>query len=41
LNILALVGRGNGAEFADNVVALDAQAMAVEIAWLELRRDML
>jgi aryl-alcohol dehydrogenase-like predicted oxidoreductase len=39
LNVFALVGSRNGAEFADNVVALDVRLAADEIAWLELSRD--
>jgi aryl-alcohol dehydrogenase-like predicted oxidoreductase len=41
LNIFALIGCRTGAEFADNVVALDVQLTADEIAWLELERDTL
>ena len=41
LNIFALVGCRRGVEFADNVVALDVQLTADEMAWLELRRDTL
>jgi aryl-alcohol dehydrogenase-like predicted oxidoreductase len=41
LNIFALIGCRTGAEFADNVVALDVQLTAGEMAWLELERDTL
>jgi aryl-alcohol dehydrogenase-like predicted oxidoreductase len=41
LNIFALIGCRTGAEFADNVVALDVQLTADEVAWLELERDTL
>jgi aryl-alcohol dehydrogenase-like predicted oxidoreductase len=41
LNIFALVGCRTGAEFENNVVALDVQLTAEEIAWLELKRDTL
>lgn len=41
LNIFALVGCRTGAEFENNIVALDVQLTAKEIAWLELKRDTL
>lgn len=41
LNIFALVGCRTGAEFEDNIVALDVQLTVEETAWLELKRDTL
>jgi hypothetical protein len=41
LNIFALVGWRSGAEFAENVAALDVQLTADEMAWLELSCDAL
>ena len=39
LNIFALVGCNNAAEFADNVAASNVRLTLQEIAWLELRSD--
>jgi aryl-alcohol dehydrogenase-like predicted oxidoreductase len=39
LDIYALVGCANGAEFADNVAALDIRLTPEELAWLDLKTD--